>query len=437
MTAPSNRLLVVHLNGVPVGRLSEGDDGLLCFSYDGEYRNRLDATPLSHSLPLAAPSHAPVRVAAFFWGLLPDNESTLANLALRAATSASNLIGLLASAGRDTAGALEILAPTVDPHRPSGVEWIDEHELALRVAEVRRSAATGLPTEHDNGRWSLAGAQGKLALRFEDGRWGVPWGAEATTHIIKPAVLGFAGSDITEAVVLSAARSLGLPSARSSVLSLVDGTHALVSARYDRVHHDGGWTRVHQEDLCQALGVPTSQKYQSDGGPSVERVGALLHTLTPSQGPSAEQRFFDALAYSYAIASTDGHAKNYSILMSAGRSVLAPLYDMNSALPYTRPYGRRYASVRKLHAAFRYGRTDALTRIERGDWEAVAESLHLEAGRALARLREILVVTPTAVAKAQERVMSRAGLSNDLALPWKQLLADYQSQLHPSVTQRP
>ena len=45
--------------------------------------------------------------------------------------------------------------------------------------------------------------------------------------------------------------------------------------------------------------------------------------------------FVDAVGFNWLIAGTDAHAKNYSLLMAAGRSVrLAPLYDVASILPY-------------------------------------------------------------------------------------------------------
>lgn len=46
----------------------------------------------------------------------------------------------------------------------------------------------------------------------------------------------------------------------------------IVVERYDRVVRDGVVRRVHQEDVCQALGVRPEAKYQSEGGPSPEAI---------------------------------------------------------------------------------------------------------------------------------------------------------------------
>lgn len=62
-----------------------------------------------------------------------------------------------------------------------------------------------------------------------------------------------------------------------------------------------------------------------------------------------------------------------SLLLSGPDATLAPLYDLNSALPFTQPWGSRFASVRKLHSSFVLGSTDAFTRITEGDWRAALE----------------------------------------------------------------
>ena len=63
------------------------------------------------------------------------------------------------------------------------------------------------------------------------------------------------------------ARSLGLPTAQSRVMRFGDEI-AIVIERYDRQHKGNDIIRVHQEDICQALGIMPTKKYQNEGGPS-------------------------------------------------------------------------------------------------------------------------------------------------------------------------
>lgn len=92
--------------------------------------------------------------------------------------------------------------------------------------------------------------------------------------------------------------------------------------------------RVHQEDLCQALGVPPSLKYQNEDGPTPSQIARLLRdVMPPGAGEDAVRRFADALIWNWLIGGTDAHAKNYSILLAGDQVRLAPLYDIASAPP--------------------------------------------------------------------------------------------------------
>ncbi|MHB1709925.1 MAG: HipA domain-containing protein [Acidimicrobiales bacterium] len=83
------------------------------------------------------------------------------------------------------------------------------------------------------GQFSLAGAQAKTALLFKDGRWGVPSGSTATTHILKPVVAARDDHDPYEHLCLDAARGAGLVAARTKVSRFGDESAAVVD-RYDR-----------------------------------------------------------------------------------------------------------------------------------------------------------------------------------------------------------
>ncbi len=111
---------------------------------------------------------------------------------------------------------------------------------------------------------------------------------------------------------------------------------AVVVTRYDRrVRADGEIERVHQEDLCQAPGVPPSRKYQNEGGPAPSDIARLLRGAMPADAvEDAVRRFADALAWNWLIGGTDAHAKNHSLLLAGDQIRLAPLYDVASALPY-------------------------------------------------------------------------------------------------------
>ena len=94
--------------------------------------------------------------------------------------------------------------------------------------------------------------------------------------------------------------------------------------------------RLPQEDFCQATGRPATQKYEADGGPSIEDV---LEILAGSESPDADREHFvlAQLAF-WLLAATDGHAKNFSLHQRAGGTFgMTPLYDVLSAWPVIGP----------------------------------------------------------------------------------------------------
>jgi len=409
----SERQLDVWLGDRLAGRLT-ADDGGLRFDYDADYRDSSDATPLSMSLPLTRDQHASAAVTGFFEALLPEHGPARERLGLESGVSRSNVFGLLAYVGRDLPGAVCIVPEGDGPLADGGVKPLTDLEVAERLADLRRSAASGGVPLSEHGQWSLAGAQAKLALTYADGQWGVPFGSVPTTHIVKPAIPGFEQFDVYEVTCLRAARLLGLSTAQAWLQPLVDGTHAAVVVRYDRVvESEGSILRVHQEDFCQALAYPAWQKYERDGGPGVKQIGALIQRLPANLREDSAARLFDGLAYNYAIAGTDGHARNFSLLLSGPDVALAPLYDLNSALPYTRPWGKRFDSVRRLHSSFVLGSTDAFTRVSAADWLAVGEHLGIGGDEAVERLRSIIKRVQEAFDEASSGVAREAGLSRD------------------------
>ena len=108
---------------------------------------------------------------------------------------------------------------------------------------------------------------------------------------------------------------------------------ALIVERFDRrLARDGKWwLRLPQEDMCQAFGLPSSRKYEGDGGPGIVQIMELLRQ---SEQPEDRATFFKTQLLFWMLAATDGHAKNFSIhIEPAGRFRLTPIYDVLSAYP--------------------------------------------------------------------------------------------------------
>ncbi len=329
--------LAVILDDTVAGTLTRLRGGDLRFDYDDLYRARPNPTPLSISMPPSVRSHRDRTIRPWLWGLLPDNQAVLDRWAREFHVSANSPFSLLTTpVGHDCAGAVRFAAPELVERlmkRPGKVAWLTENDIAGRLRALRTDSTAWLGNDFA-GQFSLAGAQAKTALLNRRGRWGVPSGATATSHILKPAVAGLDDHDLNEHLCLDAARRAGLIASRTRVARFGEET-AIIVDRYDRRAVGRGLVRIHQEDVCQALGFPPSSKYQNQGGPGPRDVVRLLRSAMPPRiADESVWRFVDALAWNWLIAGTDAHAKNYSLLLAGGEVRLAPLYDVASALPY-------------------------------------------------------------------------------------------------------
>lgn len=327
--------LIVIANGHIMGELTCGPNIDLIFTYADEWRASGNNFPLSLSHPLATATHKAKPVEAFLWGLLPDNEFILSQWAKKFQVSPKNPFAMLTHVGGDCAGAVQFVPPNNADDVLLGkgeIDFLSEKEIASRLRALKEDhSATRTP--RDTGQFSLAGAQPKTALIYKDGKWGVPSGSIPTTHILKPPTGAFDGYAENEHFCLKLAHKLGLPASHSFVKQFGD-EQTIIVERYDRLDQNGKLFRVHQEDFCQALSVPPFQKYQNEGGPGAEACIDLLKRYSMEQAADIDY-FTKALVFNWMIGGTDGHAKNYSLLLGSGsRARLAPFYDLSSALPY-------------------------------------------------------------------------------------------------------
>ena len=146
------------------------------------------------------------------------------------------------------------------------------------------------------------------------------------------------------------------------------------------------------------MGVSYLNKYQSDGGPGIDRIMDLLRT---SENAFVDRQvFFAAQVVFWLLAATDGHAKNFSIHIAAGGSyTLTPLYDVLSAYPVIgkRP-GQLQAQKVTLAMGIRGEKNmhHRLAEIHRRHWRATAMRNGLLDGGAEI-IQEIIARTPKVI----------------------------------------
>ena len=324
------RTLHVYLGQELVGRLEQDRSGAMRFRYADSWLAKESAVPLSHSLPLRHERFSRNECRPFFAGLLPEEDSRKL-IAKALGVSDRNDFALLEKIGAECAGAVSLLLPDELPSASSSeYQEITTQELADKFAELPRHP---LLTGERGIRLSLAGAQGKLVVRIQDGKVALPLNGSPSTHILKPDSPHFAGLVENEFFCMRLAAQAGLEVATVEI-GAAGNTRFLQVERFDRRRlPDGQLARIHQEDFCQALGVPPELKYQQEGGPNLKQCFALVRAVSSVPGPDV-LKLFDAVVFNYLIGNGDAHGKNFSFLHEGANAKLAPLYDLVCTLAY-------------------------------------------------------------------------------------------------------
>lgn len=328
----------VYVGSSKVGRYSRAANGSTTFRYDPAWLSSERAFPISLSMPLSDRPWSGTNVLSFFEGLLPDDPTIRDKIASREHAESAGTFDLLAAIGRDCVGALRFVPEGMDPGDPAKMSSrpISDAEIASRISALGISPL-GMGTDDQEFRISIAGMQEKTAFLRVNGEWHLPLGPTPTSHIFKPALkagpngANFSDTPWNEWLCIEVCRALGLETASAEVLFFADQP-VLVVERFDRVWREGVLYRLPQEDLCQALGVPPTRKYEHDGGPGI---AAILGFLNSAAAPHEDRlRFLRAQVVFWLLAAIDGHAKNFSIFLTPGGYRLTPLYDVMSAAPY-------------------------------------------------------------------------------------------------------
>jgi serine/threonine-protein kinase HipA len=243
--------------------------------------------------------------------------------------------------------------------------------------------------------------QEKQPVIFNGGSCALPDRTNPSTHILKfetvPRVC------LAESMANDMARRLGFPVANIEFLRSGTGRDAvpyLRIQRYDRERgEDGRLRRLHQEDLLQALGEPTSIKYQREGGPSIGQVAEVLkdHSARPVEALGLLR---DWQMFNYLIGNWDGHGKNLALLYSLGEAVpaLAPFYDLVAVefLNLVRP------NSWSRDMAFCIGKHYVPEQITKADWEQFAGDLGMPVKPLFSRLEELTGRMPEIAREAGE-----------------------------------
>jgi len=296
--------------------------------YRPEWQAAADSFAISAGFPPTVALHEGPAVYFWFMNLLPEDDA-LRTVGQLLEISDVDVLGLVAALGGDLPGALIARAADNGPAAvgPSYRAWT----AAELARDIRRLPQRPLLAGEEGVQMSLAGQQAKLpVVKLDDGRLALPLDGCPSTHILKPASAQLHGSVENEAYCMRLARACGLDAAEVEIGEAEDQRYLLV-ARYDRLNEHGEIRRLHQEDLCQASGLPPYRKYEWNARVRMAGPGAADLFRAASLGPRAAPNriaLLDAFIFNVLVCNIDSHAKNYSLIHRGRTTSLAPLYDV-------------------------------------------------------------------------------------------------------------
>ena len=272
--------------------------------------------------------------------------------------SEANDFALLDGLGGDVAGALQLLPVDRPPPSATYVAQMVPMTDSAVVDILKTLPNRPLLAGEEGLRLSLAGAQSKVPVVLVGRAVALPARGQPTTHILKLPIATLTTTTENEAAVMRLARAVGLDVASVEAMVVNDYPFLLIE-RYDRIVDAGGLIRrLHQEDFCQALGVPPNQKYASEGGPVFRDCFALLRRVS-TQPARDVLKLLDAVIFNLIVGNADAHGKNFSILYAPTGPRLAPLYDLLATVVYS-----RFAT----NSAMKIGRAATLTDLDDTNW---------------------------------------------------------------------
>ena len=296
-------------------------------------------------------------------------------IARKLGLSEQNDFALLEVLGGECAGAVSLLPEDVQPDAHPDYRLLTSGELNTLIE--------GLPNRpmlagEAGIRLSLAGAQNKLPVYFDDLQISLPMSGAPSSHILKPPMAGLPHTVENETFCMRVARQMGLPVPMVQILQEAQPLYLI--SRYDREPGaSGGLRRLHQEDFCQALGVPPDTKYEAEGGPGLKDCFNLVreHSIQPVADIKV---LLDWVILNYFIGNADAHAKNISLLLTDEGPRLAPFYDLMCTAVYPQLATRM---------AMEIGSENRPEWIIEGRWRAFSEEIGVNFRLVHKRLNEV------------------------------------------------
>ena len=337
-----DKRLVVSLPGREIGELTQNHAGLVRWTPDPRWERdgQRPALGLEFLRRLGPRSHAS-ELPGWFENLLPERESQLRERLCEAhGLREGQSFELLRALGHDLNGAVEARAAG-DP-RPSA-------PASGSVADQEAEPADTEPADAE--RWvpmsALTGMQLKFSMSMVNGRLILSAKNRGAQWLVKLPGQQYDELAEVEAATMTWARHAGFEVPDHFTLPFdqlegippgwAEGSKPVFAVRrFDR--RDDG-SKIHQEDLCQALELRSRNKYGTRPRVSFEGALRLVHDAC---GESDGREMARRIGFMIASGNSDAHLKNWGLLWGErARPTLTPCYDLVATIAWPDTLGWR------------------------------------------------------------------------------------------------
>ena len=328
------RVLKILLGDVPVGHLTEFQDGKNLFAFDDRYIDLGPGRPtlsLSFNTPkdeeaaernLREIYSSRMKLPPFFSNLLPEGmlrEYIVKRLKIHHDHEFDLLMALGASL-------------------PGAVRALPADELPQAAINYQPGTTHAAPNETPI-KFSLGGSQLKFSMIERGGRFTLADGNDE--WIVKPPHPTHPNVPANEYTMMQLAAAVGVQTPEVKLVKLDDvnlaglaglsipqwETWAYAVKRYDRTPDD----RIHVEDFAQVFNVYADQEYKAT---NYDTIGRLIFDLFPNRFDQLAE-FIRRLVVNILIGNGDAHLKNWSVIYRDNVTPqLAPAYDLVSTTRY-------------------------------------------------------------------------------------------------------
>lgn len=388
------RQMHVVLPGVRVGLISQNRDGLVRFEPDTAWEQaqmpRLGLDFLRDRRERWSASELP----SWFENLLPERDTELrARLCEMYGLREGQSFALLSAVGRDLTGAVEL----------ERIESGSDPQVGVEIGEGKGDAMEADSSERLS---ALTGMQMKFAMSMVNQRLVLPARDSQSDWIVKfPGDYEELAEVETSTMQWAQESGFDVPLHRTIPVTDLGGIpegwipptrSAFAVKRFDR-RNDG--SKVHQEDLCQALGLRPSEKYGDRGNP-VSLDGAL-RLVVDACGEADGREMARRIGFVIGSGNTDAHLKNWSLQWGASvRPKLTPCYDLVSTIAWEKFGWQRKGGPElalKLGGEKRFALLDddALNRCAKSSFSWVSQEIRSGIERSRESWRRVTEKAPT------------------------------------------